>query len=235
MIGARASRFRLRRPRAVTRRRSPDLPGARVLLCGYLLLIAVEACGGGVQVGDSGAAESDTTTVSAKAASAAPERFGVGRAATTAEVAAWDIDVSPDGTGLPPGRGTAAGGAAVYAAKCAICHGARGEGLGTYPPVVGRLPNDSFPFADDPKLTRTVGNYWPYATTLFDYVRRTMPITAPGSLTADETYALVAFVLAENGIIDRNAVLDAGALTAVRMPARDRFVPDDRRGGAEFR
>jgi cytochrome c len=159
----------------------------------------------------------------------------VGRPASDSLVAAWDIDVGPDGAGLPVGSGTHATGATVYAAQCAVCHGARGEGLGAYPKLVGRDPREGFPFARDPKLVKTVGNYWPYATTLFDYVRRTMPLAAPGSLTNDEVYAVVAFLLAENEVIARDAVMDARTLPAVRMPARDRFVPDDRRGAAEFR
>jgi cytochrome c len=177
------------------------------------------------------------------AAPAAPERFGVGRLATAAEIAALDRDVTPDGHGLPPGKGTPTQGAAVFAAKCAACHGAAGEGqAGTPPPgqaaapkLVGRDPREGFPFGQDPKLVKTVGNYWPYATTVFDYVRRAMPVTAPGTLTNDETYALVAYLLAQNEIIDRNAVLDSATLAAVKMPARDRFVTDDRKGGATFK
>ena len=164
-----------------------------------------------------------------------PARYGVGGAASAAEIAAWDIDVAPDGAGLPAGSGRHSDGAAVYAAKCASCHGARGEGFEANPKLVGRDPRDGFPFGRDPKLVKTVGNYWPYATTLFDYVRRTMPLTAPGSLTDDEVYAVVAFLLAENEVVAKDAVLDARSLAAVRMPARDRFVPDDRRGGSEFR
>ena len=176
-------------------------------------------------------------------ASALPARFGVGRAAAAAEIAAWDVDVAPDGHGLPAGRGTVAQGATIFAAKCAVCHGASAEGqTGALPPgqaaaprLVGRDPRDGFPFGQDPKLVKTVGNYWPYATTLFDYVRRAMPLTAPGSLTNDEVYSLVAFLLAQNEIVDRAATLDSASLVAVRMPARDKFVPDDRKGGATFR
>lgn len=164
-----------------------------------------------------------------------PSQFGVGRPATDAEVAAWDIDVGPDGAGLPRGSGTVAQGAAVFAAKCASCHGANGEGQPVAPRLVGRDPREGFPFGQDPALVKTVGNYWPYATTLFDYVRRTMPLTAPGSLSNDEVYAVVGFVLAKNEIIASTATLDSATLAAVRMPARDRFVPDDRRGGAAFR
>jgi cytochrome c len=172
-----------------------------------------------------------------------PERFGVGRAATDAQIAALDVDVAPDGHGLPPGSGTAAQGASVFAAKCAACHGAAGEGQVGTPPagqaaapkLVGRDPREGFPFGQDPKLAKTVGNYWPYATTVFDYVRRAMPISAPGSLTNNEVYAVVAFLLAQNEIIDKNAVLDSATLAAVKMPARDKFVVDDRKGGPVFK
>lgn len=172
-----------------------------------------------------------------------PARFGVGRAASESEIAAWDIDIGPDGKGLPPGSGTPAQGGAVFAAKCAVCHGPKGEGqVGTpaagqaaAPRLIGRDPRDGFPFGQDPKLVKTVGNYWPYATTVFDYVRRAMPLTAPGSLTNNEVYALVAFLLAQNEVIAPSAVMDSGTLPAVKMPARDKFVVDDRKGGATFR
>ena len=164
-----------------------------------------------------------------------PSRFdGVGRAATRAEVAAWNVDVNPSGAGLPAGRGTAAEGARVYAAQCASCHGGRGEGIAPFPRLVGG-GSSNFGFGRDPKLVKTVGNYWPYATTLFDYVNRAMPFNTPGSLTADEVYAVVAWILAENAIVARTAVLDARTLPAVRMPARERFVPDDRGRGGAFR
>jgi len=164
-----------------------------------------------------------------------PTRFGVGRRASVAEVAAVDLDVNPAGVGLPPGQGTAADGAATYARKCAACHGARGEGIARYPRLVGREPREGFPFGNDPSLVKTVGNYWSHSTTLYDYVRRAMPLTEPGSLTPHEVYGVVAWLLAENEIIRRDAVMDARTLPAVRMPARDRFVPDTRRGGRELR
>ena len=178
-----------------------------------------------------------------RAAPALPARFDVGRAATAAEIAAWDVDVTPDGHGLPAGSGTSAQGAEVFAAKCAACHGPAGEGQVGAPPagvppapkLIGRDPRDGFPFGQDPKYVKTVGNYWPYATTVFDYVRRTMPITAPGSLTNNEVYAVVAFLLAQNEIIDKTAVMDSATLVAVKMPARDKFVPDDRKAGAAFK
>ena len=162
-------------------------------------------------------------------------RYGLGRPATAGEIEAWDIDVNPSGHGLPEGRGTPAGGAKVWAAQCAVCHGERGEGNEQYPRLVGRDPEDGFPFGRQLKHVRTVGNYWPYATTLYDYIHRAMPPTAPGSLTAGEIYDVVAWLLAENRIVPADAVIDAASLPRVRMPARDRFVDDDRSGGKEFR
>lgn len=168
-----------------------------------------------------------------RATPAHPARFGLGRAATAAEIAAWDLDANPAGVGLPPGQGTHAEGAVIYAQKCASCHGARGEGTTSgvmaYPKLIGREPREGFPFGRDLKYVKTVGNYWPYATTVYDYLRRAMPLTAPGSLDPHEIYSLTAFLLAENEIIAKSAVVDARSLPAVRMPARGRFVPDDRR------
>ncbi len=171
-----------------------------------------------------------------------PRRVGLGTPATPEQVAALDIDVSPDGAGLPPGGGSAREGAGVYAQKCAACHGANGEG-GTADPLVGAEPTETLPFGPDyerwrsgrPDVPFTIGNYWPYATTIFDYVRRAMPASTPGSLTADETYALTAWLLARNGIIADAAVMNAETLPRVRMPARARFVRDNRKGGAEVK
>ncbi len=162
-------------------------------------------------------------------------RYGVGRPATPAEIAAWDIDVNPSGEGLPAGQGTAVEGARVFAAKCAGCHGVRGEGLPVAPALVGREPREGFPFGQGVQHVKTVGNYWPYATTLYDYINRAMPPTAPGSLEPGEIYAVVAWILSENEIITPATVLDAASLPRVKMPARDRFVRDDRRPGATFR
>jgi len=179
----------------------------------------------------------DTRTSAAAAPTIAGDvRLGtIGRLATDAEVHAWDIDVNPTGSGLPAGRGTHDAGARLFAAKCAACHGAHGEGMAIYPKLIGREPRADFPFGRDPKIVKTIGNYWPYSTTVFDYVRRAMPLTAPGSLSSNEVYDLVAYLLAENGIIPRDAVIDQRSLPAVKMPARDRFVRDDRTGGAVFR
>ncbi len=115
----------------------------------------------------------------------APERLGIGRPATPEEIAAWDVDVRPDGVGLPAGRGTPAEGESIYTTRCAACHGKTGR-EGPNDRLVGRLPNDAFPFARDPTIPHTIGNYWPYATTVFDYIRRAMPPEAPGSLKDTE-------------------------------------------------
>jgi mono/diheme cytochrome c family protein len=156
-----------------------------------------------------------------------PATFGIGRPATPAEIAALDIDVGPDGVGLPPGHGTAADGAPIYAARCASCHGKTGK-EGPNDVLVGRLPGDAFPFAKDPRAPKTIGSYWPYATTVFDYIRRAMPPDKPGSLRDDEVYGLVAYLLSLNELIPPDAVVDATSLPKVKMPAHDRFVPDTR-------
>lgn len=212
-----------------------------------LVVFAVGACDRGPLAERAGRRQrtlgSGRLPVDVQAAPDPPARFGVGRAASDAQVAAWDIDVGPDGKGLPQGSGSVAQGAAVFAAKCAACHGPAGEGQVGAPPagaaaapkLVGRDPREGFPFGQDPKLVKTVGNYWPYATTVFDYVRRTMPLTAPGSLTNNEVYAVVAFLLAQNEVIERTAVMNSTTLPAVRMPARDKFVVDDRKGGVGFK
>lgn len=168
--------------------------------------------------------------------------LGIGTPATPEQIAALDIDVRPDGTGLPSGGGTASDGAVVYAQRCAACHGANGEG-GSADALVGAEPKNFAPFGPDYerwKGTRadvpfTIGNYWPYATTVFDYVRRAMPASAPGSLTADETYAVVAWLLAKNEIISETEVMNRDTLPRVQMPARSRFVPDNRRGGSDVK
>lgn len=164
-----------------------------------------------------------------------PARFAtVGRRAGREEVRAWDIDVNPTGASLPRGRGTYDAGAKLYVAQCAACHGAKGEGLPPFPRLIGAEPRD-FSFAKDFRLHRTIGNYWPYATTLYDYINRAMPFNAPGSLEPDEVYSLVAYLLAENQVIERTAVMDRESLPRVRMPARNRFVPDNRAGGPTFK
>jgi mono/diheme cytochrome c family protein len=168
--------------------------------------------------------------VSVAAQAPAPAHYGLGRAATPDEIKARDIDARPDGHGLPPGKGSVREGAPIYAAKCASCHGAKGEGASA-DRLAGRNSGDSFAYAMDPKLVRTVGSYWPYATTLFDYTSRAMPFPRPGTLTADETYALVAYILFLNDVVKEDAVMDAASLPKVVMPAHDKFVLDNRTGG----
>jgi len=166
---------------------------------------------------------------------AADPTYGLGQTPAATRLAAIDIDVNPSGAGLPEGRGTVTDGATVYAAKCASCHGAKGEGISPVPALVGRTPDVGYDFARADRAPRTIGNYWPYATTVFDYVRRAMPQSAPGSLSDTETYAVVAWLLHENGIIAANAEMNATTLPAVQMPARGIFVRDDRTGGRPFR
>ena len=156
--------------------------------------------------------------LAAPAALAQTPQFG--QPIAPADAAPWDISIGPDGAGLPPGRGTVAQGEAVYAAKCQACHGEKGAGrpsdrlvggIGTLEP--GKTP------------VKTVGSYWPYATTLFDYVRRAMPWNQPKSLTDDEVYAVSAYILNLNGIIGPNDAMDAQSLPKVAMPNRDGFIP----------
>jgi cytochrome c len=140
------------------------------------------------------------------------------------ELREWKSTVLPDGSGLPPGSGTPAQGKRVYLDKCSACHGDQGQG--NEPPApqlvggIGTLASSS--------PIRTVGSYWPYATTVWDFIRRAMPYSRPGTLTADETYAVTAYLLSLNKIIPRNAVMDQKTLPAIRMPNRDGFVPDPR-------
>jgi S-disulfanyl-L-cysteine oxidoreductase SoxD len=147
-------------------------------------------------------------------------RPNLGVAADPALIKAWDISIPPSGAGLPPGSGTVKQGALVYAAKCQACHGERGVGkpMDALVGGIGSLATD--------KPVRTVGSFWPYATTLFDYVRRAMPTTAPMSLTDEEVYAVSAYVLNINGIIGENDVMNAQTLPGVRMPNRDGFISD---------
>jgi mono/diheme cytochrome c family protein len=146
------------------------------------------------------------------------ETPNLGQPATAAQIAGWDISVGPDGAGLPPGRGTAATGAVVYEQKCQACHGARGAGQPN-----DRLVGGQGTLASKTPV-RTIGSYWPYATTVFDYVRRAMPYTQPQSLSNDEVYAVTAYLLHLNGIIGESDEMNARTLPAVKMPNRDNFI-----------
>jgi cytochrome c len=155
----------------------------------------------------------------AATAATAADAPQLGQAATSADLAAWDISIAPDGVGLPPGKGTSAQGEAVYASKCLGCHGEKGAGkpndvlVGGAGSLAGQTP------------VKTVGSYWPYATTLFDYIRRAMPYNEPKSLSNDEAYAVSAYILALNGVIGADDVVDAQSLPKVKMPNRDGFMP----------
>lgn len=160
-----------------------------------------------------------STAVSALAQS---PTFGVGRPPTVAEIGALGSAIAPDGAGLPAGSGTVAAGREIFATQCARCHGPKGEG-----DVGARLVGGLGTLAT-PRPLRTVGSFWPYATTLWDYVNRAMPFDKPGLLEPSEVYALVAYVLNLNGIVSEDGVLDATSLPRIRMPNRDGFVPDAR-------
>jgi cytochrome c len=146
------------------------------------------------------------------------ESPNLGRVATPAEVAGWDISIAPDGTGLPAGRGTSSRGAVVYEQRCQSCHGEKGAGQ----------PNDRLVGGHGtlatPRPVKTIGSYWPYSTTIFDYVRRAMPYTQSQSLSSDDVYAVTAYLLHLNGVIGENDVMDAQTLPRVKMPHRDNFI-----------
>jgi len=149
---------------------------------------------------------------------AAQEGPGLGVPASPAQVAGWDISIGPDGAGLPPGSGTSAQGEAIYAVKCVACHGERGQG------ALNDVLAGGQGTLRDAEPNRTIGSYWPYATTVFDYVRRAMPYNEPMSLSNDDVYALTAYLLRINGIIDDKEVMNAQSLPRVEMPNAGNFV-----------
>jgi len=155
-----------------------------------------------------------------------PAKFGIGRTASPAEIKAWDIDVNPAGQGLPPGSGKVQEGRIVYETRCASCHGVDGKNSSGLRLVA---------INGDTTKAKAIGNYWPYATTVFDYIRRAMPYDSPGSLTDTEVYGLTAYLLYLNKIVDSSVVLDRNTLVGIKMPARALFVDDDRKGGSEIR
>jgi cytochrome c len=164
------------------------------------------------------------TSCAATNEEAATPRYGFGRSVDAPEIALWDSDVTPDGRGLPPGQGRSSAGAGVYQLKCAACHGSEGQGG----------PNDRLVAPYEPGINhslgtvpRSIGNYWPYATTLFDYVRRAMPHNAPGSLSDQEVYDLTAWLLYRNGVIDADTLMSQQSLPQVRMPAQPLFYWSD--------
>lgn len=192
--------------------------------------VALSACSGEASRSSEGAgvAAEPNELLSPASSETVPESWHLGRVATDSEISALDIDIMPDGRGLPPGSGDHAAGAPIYATTCAPCHGPAGEGTPLGAALVDPNPETGF-------RRRTVGHYWPYSTTAFDYIRRAMPWDSPGTLTNDQVYAVVAWLLAENGVIDRSATMSAQTLPEVDMPGRSRFVRDDRNGGREVR
>jgi cytochrome c len=153
-----------------------------------------------------------------------PDKPRFGQAISEADLAAWNIDIrTPDGAGLPPGRGSVAEGRQIYAAKCIACHGAEAKGGSVYGSMVGGIGS----FKGSPRVL-TPGSMYPYAPILFDYIRRSMPMDRPQTLSANEVYALSAYLLNLNGLVPAGAVMDADSLRRVQMPNRDGFLVDDR-------
>ena len=146
--------------------------------------------------------------------------YDFGRPATIEEIKSWDIDVRPGGKGLPEGSGTVAHGKSVYEENCEACHGPNGQGG-----IKDRLAGGQGSLETENPI-KTVGSYWPYATTLFDYIHRAMPYQAPGSLSVDDTYAVAAYILNLNGILSSDGTLDRNTLPAIKMPNREGFIPD---------
>jgi S-disulfanyl-L-cysteine oxidoreductase SoxD len=149
-------------------------------------------------------------------------KYGVGHAPSLEETRQFGISIAPDGKGLPEGSGTAAAAKEIYANRCAKCHGANGEGRDSVALAGGQGTLKS------PKPLKTVGSFWPYATTLWDYINRAMPFDKPATLTTEQVYSLTAYVLYLNGLVAENAVIDARTLPGVEMPNRHGFVADPR-------
>ena len=165
-----------------------------------------------------------------------PDHYALGQTASPELIMALDTDVDTTGAGLPDGRGTADEGAPIYRAKCAGCHGPKGEGIKPFPALIQPIAaNDSFPWAKNGAAPKTIGNYWPFATTYFGYIRHAMPQSAPGSLAPDEVYQLVAYLLTENHLLPPGAIMNKQTLPQVKLPMRKRLILDTRRGGAEVR
>lgn len=196
----------------------------RALAVGLALVLA--ACGPGASGTGASAGGGDVAAGTPEGLPAhAPARFGFGAEASPERIAMWDIDVRPDGAGLPSGSGTVEEGRQVFEQLCVECHGPTGT-EGPNDRLVGRDP-----WGETGPAVKTVGSYWQHPTTLFDYIGRAMPQLTPGLLTADQTYAVIAYILHLNEIVPGDAVMNAETLPDVVMPARDRFVLDDRRGG----
>jgi cytochrome c len=162
------------------------------------------------------------TVVVSSARAEVQGHYGIGRTATSAEIAGWNIDIGRDGSNLPAGSGSVDRGREVFEQQCAACHGEKGEGG-----VGDRLVGGQGTIAT-PKPIKTVGSYWPYAPTLFDYIRRAMPQNAPQSLSNEDVYAVSAYILNMNGLLSSDTTLDAKTLSAIKMPNRSMFTGDPR-------
>lgn len=207
--------------------------GSRALLptlaVGAGVLLSVVDCGGGA--GPSGSPASGSSSAASGEAVILPGApsgvgaFGFGEVASAEAIARWDIDVGPDGAGLPPDGGTAEEGAEVYNTYCVACHGATGvEGPNT---VLVSESGGPFPSGNVTGVPSTIGNYWPYATTVFDYTRRSMPFDRPGILTDAQVYSVTAWILWRNDLIAEDEVMDASSLPQVVMPAKEHFVTSE--------
>lgn len=159
----------------------------------------------------------------ASGASAGDKGFGLGRPALPEEIKAWNIDVRPDGQGLPPGKGAVAEGEKLFLDRCAVCHGEFGEGAGRWPPLAGGAGSLKSAQPD-----KTIGSFWPYLSTVYDYIHRTMPFGNAQSLTPDETYAIVAFLLNMNDIVPADFELSDKNFASIRLPNENAFYDDDR-------
>lgn len=199
--------------------RSPD---RRLAACLVAALAAVAICA--TTVAAQAPKQGPAQAAAAGDMPAFPKRkYGLGRPATAEEIAGWDIDARPDGHGLPEGSGSVKDGEEVYIGMCAACHGEFGEGNGRWPQLTGGAGTLA---QDDP--LKTVGSFYPHAATAFSYVRHAMPFGNAQSLTVDETYAVVAYVLFLNDIVPEDFVLDRTTIATVKMPNANGFVPDDR-------
>lgn len=200
----------------MSRSSSLGLSGAAIFAAGLL---------GAVALGVASRAQSPAAPATQAAALPAKTVFGYGQPATAEQIAGWDIDVrGDDGAGLPPGKGSVKAGEEVYLAQCATCHGDFGEGNGRWPELMGGKGTLT---SEDPR--KTIGSYWPHAATIFDYVRRTMPFNSPQSLSNDEVYSVVAYLLNINDLLPEDAELDAAGLRAIKLPNRDNFLVGDPR------
>jgi S-disulfanyl-L-cysteine oxidoreductase SoxD len=208
--------------------RSHRVPAARAAIAAAILLTSVIGVATIVarQSVPSATSPAQTTVPSAPARQVVPKGPGLGVPATPAQLESADVSIGPDGSGLPPGSGTPSQGEEIFNTKCIACHGPRGSGTVNDQLVGGQGTLTT------PTPIKTIGSYWPYATTVFDYVRRAMPYPTPHSLTDTEVYALTAYLLSLNGIVAKDAVMDAKTLPQVKMPNRGNFVlsyPDRKR------